>query len=169
MSNWKTITRLKFMLPKSSTKKIPFSRICWHVPKLLNGFKCEFKLKTIEEQGVGARSLTRNILGQRGMLELWDGIRKSDKHQLLTRTYTKPNTRWLMHSWSTFGVRTNRRQIRTHKTHHGPDLGEATTFPFIVYSFPFHEAHMQTIFCLETPKWESRNFQSWDSRKFWAS
>jgi len=24
-------------------------------------------------------------------------------------------------------------QIRTHKTHHGPNLGEAITFPLIVY------------------------------------
>jgi hypothetical protein len=42
-------------------------------------------------------------------------------------------------------------QTRTHKTHHGPDLGEATTFPFIIYSMPFHEAHMQMAFCLGTP------------------
>jgi len=33
-----------------------------------------------------------------------------------------------------FGARTNHGQTRTHKTHHGPDLGEATTFPLIVYS-----------------------------------
>jgi len=34
----------------------------------------------------------------------------------------------------------------THKTHHGPDLGEATTFPLIVYSRPFHGAHIQMAF-----------------------
>ncbi len=28
----------------------------------------------------------------------------------------------------------------THKTHHGPDLGETITFPFIVYSVPLQEA-----------------------------
>ncbi len=43
-----------------------------------------------------------------------------------------------MHSWSTFGVRMSHKQLGTHKTHHGLDLGEATTFPFIVYSTPFH-------------------------------
>jgi hypothetical protein len=48
-----------------------------------------------------------------------------------------------MHSWNTFGARTNHGQIRTHKTHHDPDLGEATTFPLIVYFVPFHEAHIQ--------------------------
>ncbi len=34
----------------------------------------------------------------------------------------------------------------THKTHHGPDLGEATTFPFIVYSAALHGAHIQMAF-----------------------
>jgi hypothetical protein len=31
-----------------------------------------------------------------------------------------------------FGTRTNHEQTQTHKTQHGQDLGEATTFPFIV-------------------------------------
>jgi hypothetical protein len=47
-----------------------------------------------------------------------------------------------MPSLSTFGVRMSHEEIRTHKSHHGPDLGEATTFPLIVYSMPLHEAHM---------------------------
>jgi hypothetical protein len=34
-----------------------------------------------------------------------------------------------MHSWNTFGARTSHGQPWIHKTHHGPDLGEATTFP----------------------------------------
>jgi hypothetical protein len=38
-----------------------------------------------------------------------------------------------MHSWNTFGARMNHRQTRTHKTHHNPNLGEATTIPFIVF------------------------------------
>ncbi len=33
-----------------------------------------------------------------------------------------------MHSLSTFSVRTSHGQAWTHKTHHGPDLGQATTF-----------------------------------------
>jgi hypothetical protein len=38
-----------------------------------------------------------------------------------------------MHGLGTFGARTRHGQTRTHKTHHGPDLGEVTTFPLIVY------------------------------------
>jgi hypothetical protein len=53
-------------------------------------------------------------------------------------------------------------QTQTHKTHHGLDLGEATAFPFIVYFVPFHDAHIQMAFCPGTPKWESRNSQTYD-------
>jgi hypothetical protein len=58
-----------------------------------------------------------------------------------------------MHSLSTFGARMRHGQIQTYKTHHGPDLGETTTFPLIVYFVPLHEAHIQMTFCPETPKW----------------
>jgi hypothetical protein len=61
----------------------------------------------------------------------------------LTWTYTKSTTSWLVHCWSTFGVRTHHGQIRTHKTHQGSDLREATTFPLIVYFVPLHEADIQ--------------------------
>jgi hypothetical protein len=71
-----------------------------------------------------------------------------------------------MHSLNTFGARTKHVQTWTHKTHHGPDLGKAITFPLIVYSVPLHEGHIQMAFFLGTPKWESRNFQTWDFRNF---
>jgi hypothetical protein len=34
-------------------------------------------------------------------------------------------------------------QTQTHKTHHSPDLGEAITFPFIIYFVPCHRANAQ--------------------------
>jgi hypothetical protein len=48
-----------------------------------------------------------------------------------------------------------------HKTHHGPDLGEATTFPLIVYFVPLHGGHIQMVFCPGT-----RNSHSWGSCNF---
>jgi hypothetical protein len=57
-----------------------------------------------------------------------------------------------MRSLSTFGAKTSHGQTRTHKTHHGPDLGETTTFPLIVYFMLLHEAHIQMTLCLEIPK-----------------
>jgi len=37
------------------------------------------KLKTIEGEGIRARSLVRNTSGVEGVLELWDGTKKIDK------------------------------------------------------------------------------------------
>ncbi len=51
-----------------------------------------------------------------------------------------------MHSWSTFGARTNHEQTQSHKTHHSLDLGEATTFPLIVYSMHGHGTNTQMSF-----------------------
>jgi len=44
------------------------------------------------------------------------------------------------------------RHIRIHKIHHSLDLGEAITFPFIVFSMISHEGYTQMSFCLKTPK-----------------
>jgi len=126
-------------------------------------------MKATEEQGVGARSLVRNTLGVEGRVgapgwDLEEGQAANYSHGLAQNQTTS----WLVHSWSTFGARTNHGQIPIHKTHHGLDLGEATTFPLIIYFVPLHEAHIQMAFCLGTPKWESRNSQSWDSRNFGA-
>jgi hypothetical protein len=87
-------------------------------------------------------------------------------NQSLTRTYTNQTTSWLVHSWNIFGARISHGQTQTHKTHHGSNLGEAITFPFIVYSVPSHGTNTQMSFCLGTPKWELRNSLSLDSRDF---
>jgi hypothetical protein len=57
-------------------------------------------------------------------------------------------------------------QTWTHKTHHDLDLGEATTFPLIIYFVPGHGTSTQMSFCLETPKWKSWNSHNWDSCDF---
>jgi hypothetical protein len=74
-----------------------------------------------------------------------------------------------MHNLITFGARKSHGQIWTQKTHHDPDLGEATTFPLMVYSVCLHEAHIQMAFCPRTPKWESRNSRNQDFRDFRVS
>jgi hypothetical protein len=71
-----------------------------------------------------------------------------------------------VHSWNIFGARTSHEQTWIHKTHHGLDLGETTTFPLIVYFVPFHEARIQIAFCPRILEWEFRNSQSWDSYNF---
>jgi len=48
-----------------------------------------------------------------------------------------------MHNWSTIGARTNHRQTQIYKIHHGPDLGETSTFPHIVFFVLGHGAYTQ--------------------------
>jgi hypothetical protein len=79
-------------------------------------------------------------------------IERMTSNQSLTRTYTNQITSWLVHSLSTFGARKSHGQIWTHKTHHGPDLGEATTFPLIVYFVLGHGTNTQMTFCPGSPK-----------------
>jgi hypothetical protein len=118
------------------------------------------KVKTMEE-GVGTCFLARSTLGVEGRvgalgLRLGRLTRKSITHTDLH----KPNNKLVVCSWSNFGARTSHEQTRTHKTHHNPNLGEATTFPLIVFSMPSHEASTQISFCAGSPKWESRNSQN---------
>jgi hypothetical protein len=47
--------------------------------------------------------------------------------------------------------------IWTHLTHHGPDSGEATTFPLIVFFAALRRGYIQMAFFPGTPKLESRN------------
>jgi hypothetical protein len=85
---------------------------------------------------------------------------------LLTWTCTNQTIGRLVHSWNTFRSRMSHKQTRTHKTHHGPNLGEATTFPLIIYSVFGYGANTQMAFCPRTPKWKSRNSRNWDSCNF---
>jgi hypothetical protein len=45
----------------------------------------------------------------------------------------------------------NHGQIQTHKTHHDPNLGVATSFPFIVYSMTSHRIIIQMAYFLRLP------------------
>jgi hypothetical protein len=77
------------------------------------------------------------------------GTRNSDKHQLLRWTCTNQTTSWLVHILNTFGARTSNGQTQTH---HGPNLGEATTFSLIVYFVAGHGTSIQMAFFLGVPK-----------------
>jgi hypothetical protein len=101
------------------------------------------------------------------MLELRDGTRTSVKQLIQSSKHAQnQQASWLALSWSTFGARTNHGWLWTHKTHHGPDSGEATTFPHIVYSAPLCGSGLSMAFCPKTPKWESQNCQGWESYNF---
>jgi hypothetical protein len=68
-----------------------------------------------------------------------------------------------------FGVGTSHGLTRTHLTHHGPDSGEATTFPLIVFSAAPREGYIQMALFPGTPKVESRNCPNFGLLGLWAS
>jgi len=71
-----------------------------------------------------------------------------------------------MYSRNIFYALMSHEQPRTHKTHHGPNLGEAITFPLIVYYIPSHGINIQMLFCSSIPKWKSQISQNWNSHNF---
>ncbi len=68
----------------------------------------------------------------------------------------KPPT-WLVHIPGHLWVLGLATGTSDHKTHHGPDSGEATTFPHIVYSATRDGGYIQMAQIPGTPKLESRN------------
>jgi hypothetical protein len=54
-----------------------------------------------------------------------------------------------------------------YKTHHGLDLKEATTFPFILFFMISHKGYTQMSFCLGTPNLEVLKFLKLTLSKLW--
>jgi len=65
-----------------------------------------------------------------------------------------------------FGVGTSPGWPWIHLTHHGPDSGEATTFPHIVFFALLRGTCIQMAFIPRTPKEESWNCPGLDSQNF---
>jgi hypothetical protein len=107
----------------------------------------------------------------------WKGRVESSKIRLgrrttylVTRSCIKNQpTSWLVHLRNHFWCWDKPRATWTHLTHHGPDSGEATTFPHIVFSTLLHCTHIRMAFCPRTPKVESRNCPDLDSHDFTRS
>jgi hypothetical protein len=70
---------------------------------------------------------------------------------------SKPTTSWFEFILHPLGVGTSHGQPWIHLTHHGPDLGEATNFPPIVFSAARGGGYIQMAHFLGTPKLESQN------------
>jgi hypothetical protein len=76
----------------------------------------------------------------------------------LLKFASKPTTSWLELILHPFSVVTSHAQPWTHLTHHGPESGEATTFPHFVFFVARNGGYIQMAFFLRTPKLESRNY-----------
>jgi hypothetical protein len=71
--------------------------------------------------------------------------------------HPKTNQKMLVSIWEHPWVLGQATGTLTHKTHHGPDSGEANTFPHIVFSAALRRGYVQMALFPRTPKLESRN------------
>jgi hypothetical protein len=72
-----------------------------------------------------------------------------------------------VYNWNIFCAWTSRMHTQIHKTHHGSNLGEATTFPFIVFFVINHRGYTQMSFCPRTPKMGMLKFLKLRFLKLW--
>jgi len=85
-------------------------------------------------------------------IRLGRGTRRSSSNQ-----HPKQTTKWLVHIREHPWVLGQATGTLTHKTHHGPNSGEATTFPHIVFSAAPRGSYIQMPLFPGTPKLESWN------------
>jgi hypothetical protein len=98
------------------------------------------------------------------------GTMMSDKWvNYFTWTRTNQIRSWLMHSWNTFGAWMSHGHTWTHKVHHGLDLGEATTFPFIILFVISHGGYIQMPFCPRISKLKVSKFPKLGLLALWRA
>jgi hypothetical protein len=85
-------------------------------------------------------------------IRLWRGTSRSSLN-----LHPKQTTKWLVHIPEHPWVLGQATGTSDHKTHHGPDSGEATTFPHILFSMTLRWDYIQMALFPGTPKLESRN------------
>ncbi len=125
-------------------------------------------------QRVGFAELVRNLVPLpasntkrgRGVVLEAPGLDQEEIKLFGHEPASKTNMSWLEVIMHAFGVGTSHGLTRTHMTHHGPDSGEATTFPLIVFFTAPRRGYIQMAFFPETPKVESRNCPGLDSQDF---
>jgi hypothetical protein len=89
---------------------------------------------------------SQHFKGQRGVLELREGTKKSWQASLTHTGLHTTHTKWLVHSWNTFGARMSHGQQNTLNSPR-PGLGGSQHLPlFIVYSVARHGAYIQMVF-----------------------
>jgi len=120
--------------------------------------------------GLEACSQLPALKGVRGRVES-SGIRlgRGTSYLVIRSCIQNQSTSWLVLIRDTLGVGISHGQPWTHLTHHNSNLGEATTFPHIVFSTSHCRTCIQMTLFPGTPKVESRNCPNLDSRDFGRS
>jgi len=125
------------------------------------------KVETSEKGGVGVCSLVCNTsrVERRAGVPGW-GLGQVTNRSIIHNNLRKPNNIWLVCGWSTFGAWTNHEHTRTHKTHHGLDLGKPPTSPLYYSPCLAMGLTPKCHFVLGFSSWMSRNSRNWDSYNF---
>ncbi len=109
-------------------------------------------LKCRSNQNLVPLPASSTIGGERGVLKA-PGLdqEKGQCFQILDLA-SKPTTSWLVHILNQPQCWNKPQATRTHLTHHGPDSGEATTFPHIVFSAFAHRPTSEWFFVPGLPR-----------------
>jgi len=119
---------------------------------------------------LGACSQLPALKGVRGACwKLRDRLRRGTSLLKYMVLHPNPTNKLVRTHFTPFWCWDKPRVTWTHLTHHGSDLGEATTFPHIVFSAALRCTYIQMALFLGTPKVESRNYPSLESRDFGCS
>jgi hypothetical protein len=98
------------------------------------------KVKTTKRSW-GAFPSLQHFEGRRVCWSFEMGLRRMTSGSIIHTYMHKLNNKLVSACWNTFSAWTSHGQTWTHKTHHGSDLGEATTFPLIIFFVPSHKAN----------------------------
>jgi len=143
----------------------------WRAPKSLVSPKLGLSHSSCGISGTwGTRPVSSTKGGERGVLKAPRLDQEEGQAYAIIQSCIKIQpTSWLEFILHIFSVGTSHRWPWTHLTHHGPNSGEATTFPHIVFFATLRRTCIQMVLFLGTPKVESRNCLGLDSRDFGRS
>jgi hypothetical protein len=113
----------------------------------------------MEKEGIKVYSLTYNTLGVKMACESFEmGIKMNDKQ--VNYSYGPAQTKQQVAYCIIKTILVHHGHTWIHKIHHSPDLGEATTFPLIVFSMTSLRGYTQMSFFLRLPSWDSQKFRN---------
>ncbi len=110
---------------------------------------------------LGARSQLLALEGVEGRAEVPRLDQEQGQLSCFTVLHPKPTTSWLKLILHPFGCWDKPRATWTHLTHHGPDSGEATTFPLIVFSAALRGGYIKWLFFPGLPRWSPETVPVW--------
>ncbi len=125
--------------------------------QFLEGFKCESQIKNSRRiKSRGTLPNSQHFRGVKEHVEARDGTKKNWQASLTHMGLHKTNTRWLMHSLNTFGVRTNHGQLRLTRLTTAGTWGTQPPSPYSILCASPWGPHPNDILSLDSQVWVSK-------------